>query len=202
MRIEIDSEAIEYPKIKQASDILKNHGVIVYPTDTIYGFGCDIFSSKAVERIYKIKKKKATGFSFICPDLKSISEFAFVSDQAYRIMKRLLPGPYTFIFKATKRVPKEIIPNKKTVAIRIPDNDICLNLVKEIGNPIITTSVNVSCEPHYSDPLEIEKEFLPHVDLIIDAGTLQNDPSTVIDFSEDEPKIIRYGKGDTSLFEK
>ena len=201
MLIEINNQIPEYPKIKQAVAILKNCGVIVYPTDTIYGFGSNIFCKEAVERIYKIKKKKATGFSFICPDLKEISKYAIVSDQAYRIMKRLLPGPYTFIFKATKLVPKELIPNKKTVAIRIPDNQVCLEFVKQLGNPIVTTSVNVSDQPHYSDPLEIEKEFDKQVDLIIDAGILQNDPSTVVDLSGDEPIIIRKGKGDTTIFE-
>ena len=200
MLIEINNQTPEYPKIKQTVDILKNCGVIVYPTDTIYGFGCDIFCKEAVDRIYRIKKKKATGFSFICPDLTEISKYAIVSDYAYRTMKRLLPGPYTFIFKATKMVPKDLIPNKKTVAIRIPDNPVCLNMIRELGNPIVTTSVNLVSQPHFSDPLEIEKHFGDNVDLIIDAGTLQNDPSSVIDFTGDEPVIIRKGKGDVSLF--
>ena len=138
-----------------AIDILKNNGVIVYPTDTIYGFGCDITSKTAIERIYKIKQKKAIGFSFIVPDLKEIAKYAIVSDYAYKIMKRLLPGPYTFIFKATKLVPKQLIPQKRTVAIRIPDNKVCLDIIKMLGNPILTTSANVSGEPHFSDPLEI-----------------------------------------------
>ncbi|NQT49515.1 threonylcarbamoyl-AMP synthase [Candidatus Kuenenbacteria bacterium] len=202
MLIEINNQTPEYPKIKQAVDLIKNNcGVIVYPTDTIYGFGCDIFCKEAVNRIYKIKKKKPTGFSFICPDLKEISKYAIVSTYAYKTMKRLLPGPYTFIFKATKLVPNELIPNKKTVAIRIPDNPVCLELVKQLGNPIVTTSVNVFKQPHFSDPLEIEKQFGDQVDLIIDAGTLINEPSSVVDLSGDEPIVIREGKGDVSLFE-
>jgi tRNA threonylcarbamoyl adenosine modification protein (Sua5/YciO/YrdC/YwlC family) len=201
MLIEINKDNPEYPKIKQAVDILKNDGVIVYPTDTIYGFGADIFSIKAIDRIYKIKKKKATGFSFIIDDLKNVSKYAHVSDYAYKVMKRLLPGPYTFIFKATKLVPKEIIPKKKTVAIRIPDNKVCLDIVKQLGNPIVTTSVNISGEPHFSDPLNIEKHFDDQVDLIIDAGILKNEPSSVVDLSGDEPIIIRHGKGDVSMFE-
>lgn len=201
MLIEINNNNPEYPKIKQAVESLKNNGVIVYPTDTIYGFGCDILSKIAIERIYKIKKKKAVGFSFICSDLKEIAKYAIVSDYAYRTMKRLLPGPYTFIFKATKMVPKEIVPDKKTVAIRIPDNNVCLELIKRFGRPIISTSVNITGEEHFSDPLEIEKQFDNQVDLIIDAGVLANDASSVIDLSGDLPKIIRAGKGDVSMFE-
>lgn len=199
MLIEINNQTPEYPKIKQAVEILKTCGVIVYPTDTIYGFGCDIFCKTAVERIYKIKKKKSTGFSFICPNLNEISKYAIVSDYAFKIMKKLLPGPYTFVFKATKYVPKELIPNKKTVAIRIPDNQICLKLVEMLGNPIITTSVNIAAEPHFSDPLQIEREFGDQVDLIIDAGTLKNEPSSVVDLSGDAPVVIREGKGDVAM---
>ncbi len=201
MLIEINNQTPEYPKIKQAVDILKNCGVIVYPTDTIYGFGCDIYCKQAVERIYKIKKKKATGFSFICADLTEISKYAIVSDYAYKTMKRLLPGPYTFIFKATKLVPNELIPNKKTVAIRIPNNSVCLQLIKALGNPIVSTSVNITQEPNFSDPLEIEKQFGDKVDLIIDAGVLKNEASSVIDLSGDEPIVLRGGKGDVSMFE-
>jgi len=201
MLIEINNLSPEYPKIKQAVDILKNGGVIVYPTDTIYGFGCDIFNKNAVDRIYKIKQKKATGFSFICPDLNEIAKYALVSDYAYKLLKRLLPGAYTFIFKATKMVPKDLIPNKKTVAIRIPDNRVCLDIVKQLGHPIVTTSVNVTHEPHFSDPLIIDKEFGDNVDLVIDAGILANDPSSVIDLSGDAPVIVRRGKGDVTMFE-
>jgi tRNA threonylcarbamoyl adenosine modification protein (Sua5/YciO/YrdC/YwlC family) len=201
MMIEINRDNPEYPGIKTAVDTLKRGGVIVYPTDTIYGFGCDIFNKAAIEKIIKIKQKKNQQMSFICADLTEISKFALVSDQAFRFMKRLLPGPYTFVFKASKFVPKEIIPDKKTVAIRIPDSKICLELVKKLGNPIISTSVNVTGEPNFSEPLEIEKAFGDRVDLIIDAGTMENDPSSVIDFSGDQPVIIRRGKGDVSMFE-
>lgn len=200
MLVEINPDAPDYPNIQRAKDILKKGGVIVYPTDTLYGLGCDVFCPKAIERIYKIKRKKAGGFSFICPDLKEIAKYAIVSDYAYKIMKRLLPGPYTFIFKATKMVPKKIVPDKKTVAIRIPDNKICLELVKQLGHPLISTSVNIAKEPHYSDPLEIEQALGEQVDLIIDSGILKNEPSSVIDLSESQPRVIREGKGDTSLF--
>ncbi|MFH0815072.1 MAG: L-threonylcarbamoyladenylate synthase [Candidatus Falkowbacteria bacterium] len=201
MLLEINKYNPEYPKIKQAADVLKAGGVIVYPTDTIYGFGADIFNKAAIERVYKIKKKKVQGFSFIIPDLKDISKFAIVSDFAYKTMRKLLPGPYTFIFKATKYVPKELIPEKKTVAIRIPDNKVCLELVRLLGNPIVTTSVNISGEQFFSDPLDIEKAFGDQVDLILDAGALSNEPSSVVDLTTDTPIIIRRGKGDVSLFE-
>ena len=197
----MNENQIEYSKIKKIISILENDGVVIYPTDTIYGFGANIKSKKAIEKVYKIKQKKISGFSFIIPSLSVVAQYAHVSDYAYRIMKKLLPGPYTFIFKATKLVPKELIPGKKTVAIRIPDNKICLELVKKLNSPIITTSVNITGEPHFNDPLEIEKHCGDQVDLIIDAGILPNDPSSVVDLSGDEPKIIRRGKGDVSLFE-
>jgi tRNA threonylcarbamoyl adenosine modification protein (Sua5/YciO/YrdC/YwlC family) len=201
MILEINKHNPEYPKIKQAADILKNGGVIIYPTDTIYGFGADIFNKAAIERIYKIKKKKIQGFSFIIPDLKDIAKYAIVSDYAYKIMKKLLPGPYTFVLKATKYVPKELIPEKKTVAIRIPDNEICLELVRLLGDPIVTTSVNISGEPFFSESIEMEKKFGDQVNLILDAGELSNEPSSVIDLSGAAPIVIRRGKGDVSMFE-
>jgi tRNA threonylcarbamoyl adenosine modification protein (Sua5/YciO/YrdC/YwlC family) len=201
MLIEINPHQPEYPKVKKIVELLKNDGVVVYPTDTIYGFGCDIFSKKAIERIYKIKHKSATGFSFVVPNLTEIAKYAYVSDFAYKTMKRLLPGPYTFIFKASKLVPKQLIPNKKTVAIRMPDSPICMEIVKQLEHPIVSTSVNLSGQPPYSDPLEIEKAFGEQVDAIIDAGIIDNEASSVIDLSGDEPVIIRKGKGDTSMFE-
>jgi len=200
MLLEINNHSPQFAKIKQSSAFLKNGGVIVYPTDTIYGVGADIFNKTAIERIYKIKHKKSIGFSFICSDLTEIAKYAIVSDQSYKIMKRVLPGPFTFVFKATKLVPKLLVPNKKTVAIRIPDNKICLEIVKQLSNPIISTSVNMSGEEPYSDPLEIEKSFGDKVDLIIDAGILEGEPSTVIDFSGDVPVLVRQGAGDASSF--
>ncbi|KKQ79069.1 MAG: Sua5/YciO/YrdC/YwlC [Parcubacteria group bacterium GW2011_GWC2_38_7] len=201
MLLEINPHNPEYPKIKQVVTKLKQCGVIVYPTDTIYGLGCDIFCPEAIDQIYKIKQKKATGFSFICSDLKEIAKYAHVSDVAYRIMKKVLPGPYTFVFKSTKLVPQRLIPEKKTVAIRIPDNAICLEIVKQLGHPIVSTSVNITGEPYYSDPLQIEQELGSQVDVIIDAGLLENDPSTVIDFTTDKPTLIRQGKGSTEFLD-
>ena len=199
--IELNQEKIDYPTIKKIANTLSADGVIIYPTDTIYGFGCNIFSKKAINRIYKIKQKKIGGFSFIIPNLSQISKYAIVSDYAYKVMKKLLPGPYTFVLKASKLVPKELIPNKKTVAIRIPDNQICLEIVKELDCPIISTSVNITGEPNFSEPLEMEATFGQAVDLIVDGGILKNEASSVIDLSGNAPIIIRHGKGDVSMFE-
>ena len=201
MMIEVKENKIDYPTIKKIANTLKGDGVIIYPTDTIYGLGCDIFSKKAIDRIYKIKQKKIGGFSFIIPNLSQISKYAIVSDYAYKIMRKLLPGPYTFVLKASKLVPRELIPNKKTVAIRIPDNPICLEVVKALNSPIISTSVNITGEPNFSEPLEMEKAFGREVDLIVDGGILKNEASSVIDLSGNSPIIIRRGKGDVSMFE-
>lgn len=190
-------------ELQQVVDVLKEGGIIVYPTDTIYGIGCDIFHPKAIDKIYKIKnKKRDTGVSFVCSDLSDISKYAVVQDYAYRLMKKLLPGAYTFVLQATKLVPKEILPKRKTVGIRIPDNEICLEIVKLLGHPIVSTSVNISGEQSFNDPQKIEKEFGHQVDLIIDAGILPKDPSTVISLIGDEPEILREGKGDISMFTK
>jgi tRNA threonylcarbamoyl adenosine modification protein (Sua5/YciO/YrdC/YwlC family) len=176
---------------------LKQGGVIAYPTDTVYGIGCDIFSKSAVERIYRIKgRDKKKPLSFICEDLKHISQYAFVGDNAYRIMRRLIPGPYTFILKATKLVPKVMLTKRETVGIRVPDAEICRMLVNELGHPIVTTSANVSNDAIISDPEEIEKKMGKLLDIVIDGGPLPQEPSTMIDLTGDAPVIVREGKGD------
>ena len=188
--------------IKQAVNILKNGNVIIYPTDTIYGLGCDIFNKKAIETIYQIKKReRRKPMSIICSDLKQVSEYAKISNLAYGIMKKVLPGPYTFVLKASPNTPKSFISKNKTVGIRIPDSQICLELVKALGNPIITTSVNISSQEPYNEPPDIIKNADPKVALFIDAGSLANEPSSVIDLSdENNPQILREGKGDLSMF--
>ncbi|MFA6034844.1 MAG: L-threonylcarbamoyladenylate synthase [Myxococcota bacterium] len=176
---------------------LKNGGVIAYPTDTVYGIGCDIFIKSAVERVYRIKgRDKKKPLSFICEDLKHISQFAQVSDNSYRIMKKLIPGPYTFILKATKLVPKIMLTKRETVGIRVPDSEICRMLVRELGHPIVTTSANVSNEAIISDPDEIKEKFGKLLDVIIDSGPMPQDPSTMIDLTGDAPVVVREGKGD------
>jgi tRNA threonylcarbamoyl adenosine modification protein (Sua5/YciO/YrdC/YwlC family) len=187
--------------IAKAVDILKTGGVIAYPTDTIYGFGCDILNKKAIQRIYQIKKRdRSKPFSFICSDLKNISEYAQVTDYAYKTMKRLLPGPYTFILPGTKLVPKIMLTKRKTVGIRVPNNNICLAIVEALGHPIISTSVGWSAREVLNDPQQIEETFGSQIELTIDGGILANQPSSIISLLDDLPEIIRAGQGEVSQF--
>jgi tRNA threonylcarbamoyl adenosine modification protein (Sua5/YciO/YrdC/YwlC family) len=188
--------------IRKIVEVLEKGGVIGYPTDTIYGVGCDLFNPEAIRKIHRLKKldgKKP--LSFICSDLKDISHYAYVSNYAYKMMKRLLPGAYTFILKATKLVPKIAMTKQNTVGIRIPDNKICLSLVRELGHPIISTSVYKPDEGLYNDPAEIEERFGRQLDLVIDGGVIVAEHSSIIDLTDDFPKVIRVGKGDVSLFQ-
>jgi len=188
--------------IRKVVDVLKEGGVIGYPTDTIYGVGCDLFNPEAIRKIHRIKKIEGNKpLSFICSDLKDISRYAYVSNYAYKMMKRLLPGAYTFILNATKLVPKIAMTRQKTVGIRIPDNKICLALAKEVGHPIISTSVYKLDESLYNDPSEIEERFGKQLDLVIDGGVIVAEHSSMIDLTDDFPKVIRRGKGDVSLFQ-
>jgi tRNA threonylcarbamoyl adenosine modification protein (Sua5/YciO/YrdC/YwlC family) len=187
--------------INKAVEVLKTGGVIIYPTDTVYGLGCNIFDKKALDRIYDIKHEAGTKlFSFICPDLKDISKYARVSDYAYKIMRKLLPGPYTFVLPAAREVPKTLWTKRKTVGIRIPDNQIALTLTKELGHPIVSTSATKRNGELLFDPEEIHSIFNPNVDLMLSSGALEGKPSSIIDLSGDKPEIIREGAGDVSLF--
>jgi tRNA threonylcarbamoyl adenosine modification protein (Sua5/YciO/YrdC/YwlC family) len=187
--------------IRKVVEVLEKGGLIGYPTDTIYGIGCDLFQPEAIRRIHHLKKiESKKPLSFICANLKDISFYAYVSDYAYKIMKRLLPGPYTFILKATKLVPKIAMTKQKTVGIRIPDNKICLSLVQALGHPIISTSVYKPDETLYNDPREIEERFGKQLDLVIDGGIILPEHSSIIDLTDEVPKVIRKGKGDVSLF--
>lgn len=189
-----------YPQkrhIGRVVDSLRKSGIIIYPTDTTYGLGADLFDKKGIDRIYRMKpQKKKTGLSFICSDLKDISRYAHVSDAAYRVMKELLPGPYTFILYATKEVPKLVMTKRKTVGIRVPENNICRALIEELGNPIISTTAVTSDDTYYDDPDDINDKLGHAVDYVIDGGVIPRKPSTVIDFSGgDEAVILREGKG-------
>ena len=187
--------------INKAVEVMKNGGVIIYPTDTVYGFGCDIYNKEAIERIYSIKLDAGTKlFSFICPDLKDITKYAKVSDYAYRSMKKLLPGPYTFVLPAAREVPKKLWTKRKTVGIRIPNNNIALTLAKELGNPILSTSVTNRKGEILFDPFEMQVIFNLQVDLMLSSGALEGKPSSIIDLSNAEPEIIREGAGDVSMF--
>lgn len=187
--------------INKAVNILSEGGVVIYPTDTVYGIGCDIFCKEALERIFLIKNDSSSKlFSFICSDLKDIARYAKVSDYAYRTMKHLLPGPYTFILPAAREVPKKLWSNRKTVGIRVPNHPVSLSIVKELGHPIISTSATNRKGEILYDPFEIRNIFNSQVDLMLASGNLIGDPSSVIDLSDDEPEVIREGAGDVSLF--
>lgn len=187
--------------IYKAVEVLRNGGVIIYPTDTVYGLGCDIYNHEALKRIYEIKHETGTKlYSFICPDLKDISKYAKVSDYAYRVMKKLLPGPYTFVLPAAREVPKKLWTKRKTVGIRIPDHKVALMLAKELGNPIVSTSVTNRKGVVLYDPEEIRLIFNTKVDLMLSAGALEGEPSSIIDLSQEEPEILRVGAGDISMF--
>jgi len=200
MIIKINAENPQLRLIRKVVDVLKEGGVIAYPTDTIYGLGCDLYQKDAIERVHRLRKlSKNKRLSIICADLKDISNYAHVPDYAYRIMRSLIPGPYTFILEATKLVPKIMLTNQKTVGIRVPDNTISLALVRELGHPIITTSVIKPDESLYSDPEEIAQIFGKALDLVIDGGTIVAAHSSIVDLTEDYPRVLRAGKGDVSF---
>ena len=201
MIVSINRQNPQMRLIRKAVDILRQGGIIVYPTDTFYGLGCDLFNKRGIERIYDIKRRsRKQPFSFICADLKEISRYARVSDYAYKTMRRLLPGPYTFILEASRLVPKIILPKRLTTGIRVPDDAICLALVRELGQPIISTSVSDERGEILNEPQEIDKKFRHCVDLVIDGGMLVAEPSSVISLVDDRVEVIRTGKGDVSAF--
>ena len=202
MIIPINAKNPQVRLIRKVIEVLEKGGVIGYPTDTIYGVGCDLFNPEAIRKIHRLKKiEKNKPLSFICSDLKHISQYAKVTDYAYKTMKRLLPGPYTFILEASRLVPKIILPKRSTTGIRVPDNQICLDLIKELGQPIISTSVKTTDGEDLGNPNEIEERFGRMVDLIIDGGIIIPEPSSVISLVDDNIEIIRNGKGDVSAFQ-
>lgn len=188
-------------RVEQVVEALRRGSLIAYPTDSVYGIGCDIFHRDAVQKLHKLVQEikgsaEHTPLSFICHSLSNISEYALVSDNAYRSLKRLLPGPYTFVLEATKLVPKVMLLNKrKTVGIRIPDAAIPLALVGALGNPLVTTSATGPDGELIADPWTIQDLYGHAIDIVIDGGYLSPEPTTVIDYSDDYPRLIRQGKG-------
>lgn len=191
--------------IDQVVKLLEKGGVIIYPTDTMYAMGCSIQSQQAVNRICEIKQIKPTKnrFSFICADLSSIANFAKVSDFAFKLLKHYLPGPYTFVLPASSKVPSVLVQGKKTVGIRIPDYQPILDIVKQLGHPLLTTTLpqdGLEVE-EYTDPSLIFERYENQVDLVLDGGYGGHFPSSVIEISEDSVEIIREGAGDVSDFD-
>lgn len=190
--------------IRQVVEVLKKGGLIIYPTDTVYGLGCDITNQKAIEKIARIRgiKPEKANFSFICYDLSHISDYIKpIDNETFRILKKALPGAFTFIFNASKKVPKLLSSSKKTVGIRVPDNNIARNIVQMLGNPIISTSIRDEDEikEYSTDPELIYEKFKDLVDLVVDGGYGDNEPSTVIDCTTGDFNVIREGKGDLEL---
>ena len=201
MVLEINPQNPQKRLIRRAAEILRSGGIIAYPTDTYYGIGCDILNKKAIARVYKLKRRsKHKPFSFICSDLKNISQYAQVTNYAYKTMKRLLPGPYTFILEGSRLVPKIMLTKRKTAGIRVPDHAICLAIVQELGNPILSTSATDPDGVILESLIEIEERLGHALDLIIYGGPVPSNPSSVVSLIDDYPEIIREGQGDVSIF--
>lgn len=201
MILQINSVHPQPRRVKQVADVLRGDGVIIYPTDTVYGLGCDINSKKALERVRRIKRiDNKRHLTFVFADLKQISFYAQVTDNAYRILRRFLPGPYTFVLKATRLVPRIVLTKRNEVGIRIPDNRVCQALVAEVGNPILSSSVRMPDDQLLDDPREIERIYKGQVDLIVDGGVFLPEPSSIVSLLDDTPSVLRVGKGDVSSF--
>ncbi len=196
------------PNEKQLEEVvacLRNGGLIIYPTDTVYGLGCDIYQAKAIEKLCKLRNinPEKANLSFICADLSHLSDFVKPIDNAvFRVLKHALPGPFTFILNANNKVPKLLHSNKKTVGIRVPDNKIARSIVKLLGNPIVSTSIHDDDEviEYSTDPELIYEKYKDLVDMVIDGGYGELQASTVVDYTSDEPVVVRQGKGDLNLF--
>lgn len=200
--MEIDPRHPQPRRLAQVVAVLRKGGVIVYPTDTVYGLGCDIFSKAAIERVYALKgRPKDHPLSFVCRDISDASTYAIISNQAFRALNRLLPGPYTFILPAAPVVPRIMLTRRHTVGIRIPASPIAIGLAETLGNPILSTS----CTSEPAEPVSqahVAEELLGRrVDLVVDGGDLGAEPSSVVDLTGDVPSIVRRGKGDVSMFE-
>ena len=199
MLLQINPQNPQPRLIAQVAEILRQGGAIAYPTDTTYGIGSSIFSKRGIDRIYQLKQReKKKPFSFICTDLSEVARYAKVSNYAFKVLKRFLPGPYTFVLDASSIVPDLLTTKQKTVGIRIPANRICLAIVTELGHPIVTTSANLSGEEPICDPFYIDDVLGKQLDMVIDGGVLSPDVSSVISLIGDFPAVLRKGVGDVS----
>ena len=200
MLISVHSDTPNLRHIRQGATALKNGEIIVYPTDTLYGLGCDIHNKSAIEKIYRIKmmdKKKP--LSFICYDYSQVAEYAKISNFAFKIMKSILPGPYTIILPATNLVPKMLKTKQKTVGVRIPDNQFALQLVKEFGSPIISTTITTDEEIVVSDPDTINDKYSKRISYVFSDGISASEPSSIIEIIDNEIRLVRQGKGSTDF---
>lgn len=188
--------------IQKAAEVLKAGGAVIYPTDTVYGIGTSIEDKNAIEKIHSLKRQRQDRpFSFVCSDLTHISSYAHVSNAAFKIMKRLIPGPYTFILPAArmKQLPKILVSKRKTVGIRVPDSRVTLAIVRELGHPILSTSATGENGEVLNDPDLIADRYRHSVELILDGGILTSEQSTVLDLTEDTPRVVRHGAGDIAF---
>jgi tRNA threonylcarbamoyl adenosine modification protein (Sua5/YciO/YrdC/YwlC family) len=199
MILHVHPENPQPRQIKSIVETLQRGGVIIYPTDTIYGLGCDIFQHKAIEKICRIKKidPHKARLSFICYDLSQLSDFSKqLSRPIYRLLKECLPGPYTFILPASKQVPKILQSKKDTIGLRVPDNNIARSIVKELGHPILSASLPGEAVEDYTDPEIMYENFMNEADVVVDGGIGSTVPSTVIDCTQEKPVLIRQGAGE------
>jgi len=197
--LKIESKNPDQSIIENAVAVIQRGGVIAFPTDTGYALGCDLYFKKSINRICRMKGRDPNSpLSFICSDLTSLSQYAVVGNNAYQAMRKLLPGPYTFVLPATRLVPKLLVSSRSTVGIRIPDHNITQALVNSLRHPIIGASCSNSEGVAFESPSDIVNCFGKQIDLILSAGKVSSDPSSVIDFTSSEPRVIREGKGDLS----
>jgi len=199
--LSINAEHPEPRKIRQAVELIEKGGVIAYPTDTVYGLGCDILNKQAIDTLYQIKgMRRDKALAFICPDLSDIARYAIVENTAYRVLKRHLPGPYCFVLTATREVPKMVQTKQRTVGIRVPDHPVTLALVRELGRPLISTTAALPDEEPMIDPDEIDKRFRG-LAMVLDAGACGSVPTTIVDLSDGSVRILRKGAGPTDDLE-
>jgi len=200
MLLAINAQHPEPRKVRRAVELLEGGAVIAYPTDTVYGLGCDLTNKHAIDRLYEIKRmERSHPLAFVCPDLGDIARYALVDNQVYRVLRRFLPGPYTFVLPATREVPKLVQMKRKTVGIRVPACEATRTLARELGRPIISSTAALPGEPPMVDPHEIDDAF-HGLALVLDAGAGGSVPTSVIDLTTSPPTIVREGAGSTEEF--
>jgi tRNA threonylcarbamoyl adenosine modification protein (Sua5/YciO/YrdC/YwlC family) len=205
LRLHVNLDHPQPRHIGRAADVLRAGGLVIYPTDTTYGLGCDFFAKRAIDRIYQLKGMDAKHpLSFLCADLSEVARYGLVEDRNYRILRHHMPGKYTFILPATREVPKVVQSNARTVGVRIPESPVCLALIRELGHPLISTTVArqpSTPQSYINDPDEIAQGFGRSVEVFLDGGLIVGEPSSVVDLTGDAPAILRRGSGDLSWLE-